>query len=82
MRVAITMRLPLNFIYLSLHAARSGVRPVLFFGGLLGLASASYHYQLGFEQIALKHLLLGIGAFCGVPAYDAVLTLLNTEENE
>ncbi len=76
------MRMPVNFLYLSLRAARPGVRLVLFFGGLLGLASAGYYFQIGFEQIALKHLVLGIGSFCGIPAYEAMLMLLDTEDRE
>ncbi|MGB4100824.1 MAG: hypothetical protein WBK91_02820 [Alphaproteobacteria bacterium] len=76
------MRLPVNFIYLSLRAARPGVRLILFFGGLLGVASAGYYFQLGFGQVAFKHFLLGLGSFCGIPAYEAMLMLLDTEERD
>lgn len=76
------MHLPFNFIFLPLRAARPGVRLVLFFGGLLGIASAGYHFQMGFAHIALKHLLYGLGAFGGVLLYEALLMLLDTEERE
>lgn len=74
------MHLPLNFLFLPLRAARPGVRLVLFFGGLLGIASAAYHYQMGFTHIAMKHLLYGFAAFGGVLLYEALLMLLDTED--
>ncbi len=72
------MHLSLHVIYLPLLAARPVVRLALLFFGLLAVTSAVYHYWAGFEQIAIRHVLWGLGALIGVPAYEYLLYVLDT----